>query len=615
MTELVLCTAALVLGSVVYEVSRAKRSTYAFVDGFVLVGVGGLVLFEILPASFAALGLWAAPFAVVGFVFPHFLEHRLGSLPVSPRTILSTLIILGLIIHQLLDGASLSRGEAQALEPTLTALGIAVILHQVPKGFLLWEISKKAGGLRAAMIVVGGLVVTTVLGFLLGSRAVAFVENQSVLCFQTFVAGGLLHVVVHHVTYGAEGSPRSSPAFWSGAGALVALGLLALLPHAHVAQVEAGPEHSHGFQERLFALGRESAPPILLGFLAAGLLQTMAPLKSLEWFRGGNRLSSAFRGILLGIPLPICSCGVAPVYRTLIRRGAPAAAAVAFLIATPEIGLDSFFLSMRLLGPNITLIRLAMAFLVALFTALLLARLYASPRELGPAIPPDPPAKTPAGLRSKVLGGLRYSSVDLVDELGAWLVAGLVIAAFVEPYLDPESFRNLPAGVEVVIFALVGMPMYVCASGATPLAAVLIAKGVSPGAVLAFLITGPTTNVTTFGLLTQLHGRRRALLLPVAVFVTSVLLGWAVNWLPRDGFTPNLGGLHQDPELLETVSIAVVLLLLAASMLRLGPRRFLGSLLGQDSLGAHEEDGPKGSVDGHNHGHGHEHDHGEAARR
>lgn len=604
--ELVLCTAALILGSVVYEVARAKRRTYAFVDGLVLVGVSGLVLFEILPRSFVELGIWAIPLALFGFVFPHFLEHRLGSLPVSPRTILSSMIILGLVIHQLLDGAGLGRHAPHEPEPALTALGLAIILHQVPKGFLLWEISKKAGGLRAALVVISGLVVTTAVGFFFGSQAIAAVDGKAFTCFQTFVAGGLLHVVVHHVSIGAEGAPRSGPAFWSGAGALMALALLAILPHSHVGEAEAF--HDHGLGDRLLGLALKSAPPILLGLVAAGLIQSVVSLKSLAMFRGGNRLSSALRGIFLGIPLPICSCGVAPVYRTLVRRGVPAAAAIGFLIATPEIGVDSFFLSQRLLGTRLTLIRLGMAFLVALITALLLARLYNNSADARVAPEEDSPPDPEQGWGSKLFTGLKYACRDLIDDLGAWLIAGIAIAALVEPHLAPATFQGLPPGVEVVLFALIGLPMYVCASGATPLAAVLLANGASPGAVLAFLITGPTTNVTTFGLLAQSHGRRRALALPTTVFIVSVSLGWAINLLPNDGFQPNLGE-HDPASWIESISLAIIGLLLAISVLRLGPRRFLGSLLGQESLGDHGSAAEGSGPDHHHHHHGHGHSH------
>ncbi len=609
--DLALCTAALLLGPIVYQLTRAKRSTYAFVDGFVLVGVGGLVLFEILPHSFSTVGWSMVPVAAFGFVFPHFLEHRLNSLPVSPRTILSTLIILGLVIHQLLDGAALSRpGEHDhAEEYALTTLGIAVILHQVPKGFLLWEISRKAGGLRAAIIVLLGLVGATTMGFLLGERIFGLVESSAVVYFQVFVAGGLLHVVVHHVSGGAEGAPLSSQAFWSGAGALAALGLLVWLPHSHWVETPGG--HDPAFRSALIELTLESAPAILLGFLAAGLLQAFVSLKNLQWFQGSNSLTSALRGVVLGIPLPICSCGVTPLYHTLIRRGVPAAAAVSFLIATPEIGLDSFFLSLRLLGGRITLIRLAMAFLVALLTAVVLSKLYSRVKggEEGSAAAQRGLDSIDETFSKKLRSAIRYATTDLVDHLGAWIAAGLVLAALCEPLIQPSWIASLPRGVDVAVLALLGLPIYVCASGATPLAAVLLSKGVSVGAVLAFLITGPTTNVTTLGILSRLHGRNRALALPLTVFALSVGLGLVANWLSGASAPSGLEAEAHAHGGLEQACAIVLLGLLGSSVLRIGPRRFLGSLMGETSLGDSGEEENRATSHGHSHSHGHDHGH------
>lgn len=608
-TELILCAIALLLGPAVNVLTHSRKSAYALVDGFVLVGVGGLVLFEILPRTFTVIGVWAAPLAVFGFFFPHLLEHRLNSLPVSPRTILSSLIILGLAIHQLLDGAALAHTREEGhLEP-LTTLGLAIILHQVPKGFLLWEIARKAGGVSAAAVVIIGLLATTALGFVLGDSILRVAEAETVSAFQSFVAGGLLHVVVHHVSGGVEGKPGSRLALWSGIGALSAATLFALLPHSHL--VDAHELEGGSFRTKLLELGLESAPAILLGFLAAGALHAFVPLASLRLLRGSNALSSALRGIILGLPLPICSCGVTPLYHTLLKRGAPAAAAIAFLIATPEIGLDSFFLSWRLLGLETTLARLAVAFAVAVITALALSASYsrASQPQAG-EIPDTDEHPVRSQSQSRPREALRYAGVELVDHLGAWLLAGLLIAAIAEPLLDPEWFAELPVGLEVPLLALVGLPIYVCASGATPLAAVLLAKGVSTGAAIAFLITGPTTNITTFGILARLHGTKKALLLPLTVLAASVAAGWTVNLVP--GLAHPLGPRETSHAhgTLEWAALAALLLLLGASILRNGPRHFLVSLLGGAGL---EEVEPGATASPRAaHGHGHDHNHGHA---
>jgi uncharacterized membrane protein YraQ (UPF0718 family) len=576
--ELSACLLALVLGPLAYQLSRAKLKTYSFVDGLVLVAVGGLVLFEILPEQVSTLGVWVVLMALGGFLFPHLIEVRLDSLPVSPRTIFSGLILLGMCIHQVLDGAALHPPGAGSEPHAVSHLGAAVILHQLPKGFLLWELARKAAGLATALLVIGGLLVATTVGYFLGIEVLGLLETRAVGCFQAFIAGGLLHVVFHHVPGAACGAPRGERAFWSGAGALVAVAVLIWLPRGHF--VQEASSRAHDFQSGFLALAFESAVPILVGLVAAGLLQAFVPAGPLSWFHGRNRLTQALRGVVLGLPLPICSCGVTPVYHTLIRRSVPAAAAVAFLIATPEIGFDSFFLSLRFLGWEVTAIRLGMAFLIAVTSGCVLARVLDRVRPgVDLALEPLEGGGGKLGFRARCRRALDFGLFDLVDQIGPWLVAGLALAALAEPYLDPEWFATLPPGLDVLLLALVGLPIYVCASGATPLAAVLMGKGVSTGAVLAFLITGPTTNVTTFGILERLHGLWRAVALPVTVFILAVGLGLAVNaWTPA-GRAPLLAELAAEPHSSLDIACALVLaVLLALSVLRLGPREFLARL-------------------------------------
>jgi uncharacterized membrane protein YraQ (UPF0718 family) len=599
--ELALCLAALVMGPCLYQLARARRNTYAFFDGFVLVGVGGLVLVEILPRSFQEIGLAALPVAVAGFLFPHIVEHWLDRFPIW-------LIVAGLVLHQILDGAALQSVEVEGHEHTLSLLGIAVILHQVPKGFLLWDVARKASGVRAAVLVIAGLLAATATGFYAGT---AFLESAWVSCFQAFVAGGLLHVVIEHVSVGAGGKPRSSEALASGCGALAALALFVGIPHAHF--IEPPGAGAIGFREAFLRLALDSAPPVLLGFLVAGMVQAFVPARGLGLLRGGSRLSEALRGIVFGLPLPICSCGVTPIYHALVRRGVPAAAAVSFLIATPEIGLDSFFLSLRLLGWQITLLRLAMAFAVALISGWLLAGIYGKVLA-DPDLPPEPLKEENEGRTpiEKLRQAVRIGFGELVDHVGVWLIAGLAVAALIEPYVDARWFSGLPGGLDVVLFALLGLPVYVCASGATPLAAALLAKGVSPGAILAFLITGPTTNVTTLGVLARLHGLRRASALPIAVFVLSVLAGFGVNAVLVHGEgpapSPAADGAASPLDAASAIALAVII---ALSILRLGPRRFAGklaadaglSILGSHRHGPHEgacedDDGPAGHAHG-----------------
>src|SRR5262249_52536105 len=131
---------------------------------------------------------------------------------------------------------------------------------------------------------------------------------------------------------------------------------------------------------------------------------------------------------------------------------------------------------------------------------------------------------TKAPIAARLAGGLRYGFGDMVDSTAPWILVGLGLAALLGPWLSAGGVEGVPRALEVPLFALIGMPLYVCASGSTPLAAVLIAKGVSPGAAIAFLLTGPATNVTTFGVLARLHSKKTAALFALTTALVTTAL-------------------------------------------------------------------------------------------
>src|SRR5690606_18386751 len=143
--------------------------------------------------------------------------------------------------------------------------------------------------------------------------------------FQALIGGLLLHVVVHRSTVASD--PKHQPRIRIAAniGGLAGLGLLAvLMPGGAVHHHEgAAVEPGVAMVSALFALARESAPALLLGFMLAGLVAAYLPTASLQWLRRGSRFSQSLRGVVLGLPLPLCSCGVIPVYRSLVKRGIP----------------------------------------------------------------------------------------------------------------------------------------------------------------------------------------------------------------------------------------------------------------------------------------------------
>jgi hypothetical protein len=210
---------------------------------------------------------------------------------------------------------------------------------------------------------------------------------------------------------------------------------------------------------------------------------------------------------------------------------------------------------------------------------------------------------------------------EVVDATIPWILLGLAIAAAVAPLLSAQALAGLPAGLDVPIFALLGMPAYICASGATPLVAALVHKGVSPGAAIALLLTGPATNATTFGLLSALHGRRVALRFAGMVALTAVACGYLANAVLGGITFPALAAADHEHSALHLAALGLVGLLTLMSLLRQGPRWFFAQIVAQASTGEQHHDecddgcsacrheaSPTSCGCSHEHEHEHEHE-------
>jgi uncharacterized membrane protein YraQ (UPF0718 family) len=562
--------AALVLGPLVLEWTRGNW-TLAAVDAFALVAVGGLVGVHILPQSFVLGGWGAIPVFLFGLLGPGLLCGTRILAGSTGSKITLPLALLGIALHALLDGVALASG-------TRDALAVAVVLHRVSDGVGIWWLARPAYGRRMAFLLLGVLAAFSVVGYAFAQPIAGGTSHMMFGLVQALIAGSLLHVILRHppsAPRGAGGQGRTTLA--SGIGGLVGLAL--------VLSLEGFVEHrgAEGGAHRFVELALQSAPALLAAYLAVAVLQALE-LDLRKLLGGGRALGQTLRGAALGLPMPICSCGVVPLYRSLVLQGVPTPAALSFLIAAPELGVTAVFLSLSLLGPEITLARTACAALLALAVGLLVGR-GAPLREK--AVAPAEGARRPPFL-ARLPGGLRYGLGDMVDATAPWILVGLGLAAVLEPWISPERMAHLPSGLEVPLFALIGLPLYVCASGSTPLAAVLIAKGVSPGAAIAFLLTGPATNVTTFGLLSRLHSRTTALTFALVTLVATTGLGMGANALLGAGPDLVAGHLHDGHGALEMAAAIVLLALFALSVLRQGTRSFVSQVIAPHGADAHD---------------------------
>ncbi len=291
---------------------------------------------------------------------------------------------------------------------------------------------------------------------------------------------------------------------------------------------------------------------LLLGFAVAGVLHEFVPQRWLAGQLGRKGAGSVVKGALIGAPLPLCSCSVIPAAAALRTQGASKGAATSFAVATPEIDVPAFSLTWALLGPVMAVSRLIGAAASAITAGLLVDAFAkddrplpiaqgsgsgcgcASTNEASTAAASEAPAN-PLGQR--FMRAIRYGFIDLPADLAGWLIIGLLLSAVVGAYLPASLLSDGMGEGPIAILAAMGLGLviYVCATGSTPLVAVLIAKGLGPGAALAFLLAGPATNPAAMAWVLKDLGRTALIAYVGAISGVAFLCGWGLQWLASEG--------------------------------------------------------------------------------
>ena len=278
----------------------------------------------------------------------------------------------------------------------------------------------------------------------------------------------------------------------------------------------------------------DMAPYLLLGFLVAGILSVFVSPAFVERQLGGRGVWPVLKASAFGVPLPLCSCGVIPVAASLRRHGASRGATIGFLISTPQTGIDSIFVTYSLMGGVFAIFRP----LVSLVSGILGGSAVSAFTE------PDEKAASESEVcreaccageagHSRLRRALAYGFDVLPRDIGRAMLAGLVVAALISALVPADFFAGVLGGgiVAMLVMMALGIPVYVCATASVPVAAALIAKGVSPGAALVFLMTGPATNAATIATIWKIMGRRTALIYLATVAACAVASGLALDYV------------------------------------------------------------------------------------
>ena len=309
-------------------------------------------------------------------------------------------------------------------------------------------------------------------------------------------------------------------------------------------------EYLHRFLSELWWVSLEAAPWLLLGLLVAGVIKAWLPTAMIQRWLGGSGLWPIIKAAVVGTPLPLCSCSVIPAAIALRRSGTSKSSTVSFLVATPENGADSIALSYALLGPFLMVARPVAAIISAIVAGVCTllfkaewdqheakeSRRDASTKTCCDAghccgsetVVVDPKRSFTQKLRS----AWHYATHDLFKDIVGWLVIGLVLAALMNTFVPPAAMSSWGSGLLAMLAVmLVGVPMYICATASTPVAASMLLAGVSPGTVLVFLLAGPATNLATIGIIRRELGWRSTFAYLVGVCGSAVMLGLLTDWV------------------------------------------------------------------------------------
>ncbi len=292
------------------------------------------------------------------------------------------------------------------------------------------------------------------------------------------------------------------------------------------------------YLNELLVLTNAMAPYLLLGFLFAGILHVFFKKERVTRLLGSNKMRSTVYASLIGVPLPLCSCGVIPTGISFYKNGASKGSTVSFLISTPQTGVDSIMATYSMLGLPFAILRPFIAFVSGIFGGAFTN--YVDKTTESEIITNGKNQNSNEKYSNPISKMLHYAFVEFMQDIAKWLVIGLLLAALISLLLPPEFFSEYISNdfLSMLIILVASIPLYVCATGSIPIAAVLLMKGISPGAALVFLMAGPATNAATITVLGKVMGRKSLISYLVSIIGMSLFFGFIIDqFLPRDWFT------------------------------------------------------------------------------
>ncbi|MBN2001033.1 permease [candidate division KSB1 bacterium] len=288
-----------------------------------------------------------------------------------------------------------------------------------------------------------------------------------------------------------------------------------------------------GILTSTYQLLLDMAPYLLFGFVFAGILNEFFSTEKLAKHLGKSSIRSVLKAAIFGIPLPLCSCGVIPPTMTLRKNGASRGAVISFLIATPTSGIDSIMATWSLLGPFFAVYRVFASFVAAVFSGISTNLLDEKSSEIRTTKNEEKNTFYQTGFLRRIGRIFHYAFFELLGEIGKWLILGLFVGGVITFFIPDNFFSEglLTGWQAILVMLVIGLPLYVCATGSIPIAAALFMKGLNPGAAFVFLLAGPATNAVTLTVIGKYLGRKTVLIYLVTLIISSIGLGLLLDVL------------------------------------------------------------------------------------
>ncbi len=326
----------------------------------------------------------------------------------------------------------------------------------------------------------------------------------------------------------------------------------------------------------IWNLINEMSPYLLLGFGFAGLLHAFVPAQVYHRYLSKNDFRSVLWAAMIGVPLPLCSCGVIPTAMSLRKEGASKGATTSFLIATPQTGVDSILATASLLGIPFAIIRPIAALVTALFGGQLVNWATRNENSEKSETIRKASDERPKGFWNKIKEAFKYGYFEMMQDIGKWLMIGLVVAGLITVFVPDDFFlffNDKPLLTMLMVLA-VSVPMYVCATGSIPIAAALMLKGISPGAALVLLMAGPACNMASIIVIRKVLEKKTMWVYLFSIILGAISFGLLIDLvLPTEWFTSSIQATkdccHEAPSIFNVIcSVVLGILLIFALIMR-----------------------------------------------